>query len=133
MDFSDGPQEFSLVETDARYYGEFMNRVDDKAIIQKFADKNLYEVTFKNEGGLVMPVIVEFAFEDGTKTVEKLPAEIWRMNEEKAVKVFAFDKKVTNITLDPNLETADTDVDDNTFPRAQAPSKMDEFKEKSGK
>ncbi|GAA0891704.1 M1 family metallopeptidase [Fulvivirga kasyanovii] len=133
MDFSNGPEEFSLVETDPRYYGEFMNRVDDKAIIQKVADKNLYQVTFKNEGGLVMPLIIEFTFADGTKTVEKIPAEIWRMNEEKTTKVFAFEKEVTNIVLDPNEETADTDVEDNIFPRKEVPSKFDEFKNKKGK
>ncbi|UII33695.1 M1 family metallopeptidase [Fulvivirga ulvae] len=132
-DFSKGPEEFSLVETDPRYYGEFMNRIDDKAIIQKFEDKNIYQVTFKNEGGLVMPLIIEFTFADGTKTVEKIPAEIWRMNEEEVTKVFAFEKEVINIVLDPNEETADTDVEDNIFPKAEVPSKFDEFKNKKGK
>ncbi|ELR68125.1 Zn-dependent aminopeptidase [Fulvivirga imtechensis AK7] len=133
MDFSQGPEEFSLVETDPRYYGEFMNRVDDKAIMQKFEGKNLYQVRFKNEGGLVMPVIVEFTFKDGTKTTEKIPAEIWRYNEEEATKVFVFDKEVTNIVLDPKLETADTDVENNIFPRQEVPSEFDQFKDKKGK
>lgn len=132
-DFSEGPEQFSIIETDPRYYGEFMNRIDDKAVIEKFVGKNLYQMKLKNEGGLVMPVIVEFTFKDGSKTIEKIPAEIWRYNEEEAVKVFAFDKEVTNIVLDPNLGTADTDLEDNVFPRSEVPSKFDEFKEKKGK
>jgi len=132
MDFGDEPEPFSLTETDDRYYGEFMNRVDDKAIMEKFADKNFYQMKFKNEGGLVMPIIVEFTFEDGSKTTEKIPAEIWRYNENEITKVFAFDKQVSNIVLDPNLETADTDTEDNTFPRQKSSSKFDEFKDKEG-
>lgn len=132
MDFSNGPEPFSLTETDPRFYGEFKNRVDDKAIMQKFADKNFYQMKFKNEGGLVMPIIVKFTFADGSSETKKIPAEIWRYNEYEVTKVFAFDKEVTNIQLDPNLETADTDVEDNVFPRKKAASKFDEFKEKSG-
>ena len=133
MDFSQGPEEFSLIETDPRYYGEFMNRVDDNAIMQKFEGKNLYQVKFKNEGGLVMPIIVEFTFKDGTKTTEKIPAEIWRYNEEEAIKVFAFDKEVSHIVLDPKLETADTDVEDNIFPRQEVSSEFDQFKDQKNK
>ncbi len=133
MDFSGGPQPYSLVETPDRWYGEFENRLDEKAIIKEFENKNIYEVKFKNKGGLVMPVIVEFTFEDGSKQIERIPAEIWRMNENEVSKLFAFDKQVTNIVLDPNLETADTDVSDNVFPRKMEKSKFDEFQEKSGK
>ncbi|MEM9390297.1 MAG: M1 family metallopeptidase [Bacteroidota bacterium] len=133
MDFGDTPEPFSLVETDPRYYGEFQNRVDDKAIMAKFADKNFYQVKFENKGGLVTPIIVEFTFDDGSKQVERIPAEIWRYNEQSATKVFAFDKQVTNIVFDPNKETADTNEEDNVFPRKAEASKFDEFKEKSGK
>ncbi len=133
MDFSNGPEPFSLIETDPRYYGEFRNRVDDKAIMKKFEDKNFYQVKFANKGGLVTPLIVEFTFNDGSKQTEKIPAEIWRYNEQEVTKVFAFDKEVTNIVFDPGAETADTNADDNVFPRKTQPSKFDEFKEKSGR
>ena len=129
MDFSKGPEEFSLIETDPRYYGEFMNRVDDKAIISKFADKNFYQLTFTNHGGLVTPLVIEFIFEDGSKTIEKIPAEIWRMNENQVVKVFAFDKQVKAISLDPNEETGDTEANNNNFPRVELKSKFDRFKD----
>ncbi|MDX1627965.1 MAG: M1 family metallopeptidase [Fulvivirga sp.] len=131
MDFSEEPLPFSLIETDDRYYGEFMNRLDDQAIIEKFEGKNFYEIRFENEGGLVMPLIIEFTFKDGSKEIEKIPAEIWRYDEDEVVKVFAFDKEVVKIVLDPNRETADTDTSDNGFPRKAAPGKFDKFKNES--
>jgi hypothetical protein len=44
---------------------------------------------FRNKGGLIMPVIIEWTFKDGSKEIERLPAEIWRLNETRVTKVFA--------------------------------------------
>ncbi|MBT1704360.1 M1 family metallopeptidase [Chryseosolibacter indicus] len=129
--FSNGPEEFSLIETDPQFYGEFRSRVDDKGIMAKLENKNIYEVTISNKGGLVMPVIIEWTYKDGTKELEKIPAEIWRINEQKVTKVFVKDKEVTNIMVDPNLETADVNIEDNIFPKVQRDSKFDEFKKKN--
>lgn len=131
--FNNGFEEITIVDTPDRFYGEFQNRVDDNAIRQRLADKNIYEVKFLNKGGLVMPLLVEFTFKDGTKQMEKIPAEIWRRNEYEVSKVFVMDKEVTNIVLDPNLETADTNVEDNVFPKVEKDSKFDEHKGKKGK
>ena len=128
-DFSDGPSEITVIDTDPRYYGEFQNRVDDNAIRAKLAGKNIYEVKFKNQGGLVTPLLVEFTYKDGTKEMQKIPAEIWRYNESEITKVFVLDKEVTNIVLDPTGATADTNLEDNVFPKAPSESKLDEFKE----
>ncbi|UII27999.1 M1 family metallopeptidase [Fulvivirga maritima] len=130
MDFSKGPEPFSLIETDPRYYGEFQNKIDDKAVIKKFADKNFYQLKFENEGGLVSPLIVKFTFKDGTSTTETIPAEIWRMNEQEVTKVFAFDKEVTDIVVDPEEKTGDTNTEDNIFPREPSLSKFEQFKSK---
>jgi hypothetical protein len=121
----------TVTDTDARYYGEFMNRQDDEAIRKQYEDKNVYEVTFKNEGGLVMPLIVEFTYADGTTEVQHIPAEIWRKNENTATKVFSTDKEVVSIKLDPNNELADVDLGDNVYPRSEEKSKFDQFKEKN--
>ncbi|HZX75335.1 MAG TPA: M1 family metallopeptidase, partial [Cyclobacteriaceae bacterium] len=107
-DFSNGPEPLTVLPTDDRFYGEFMGRVDDKAIISKLENKNLYEVTLSNKGGLVMPVIIEWTYKDGSKEIERLPAEIWRTNEMKVTKVFAKDKEVTSIVIDPLKEITDT-------------------------
>ncbi|MEN8249816.1 MAG: M1 family metallopeptidase [Bacteroidota bacterium] len=129
IDFSGGYETIKLNDTRAGQYREFRNRVDDEAIRQANANRNLYEVTFRNKGGLVMPLIIEWTYKDGTKEIERIPAEIWRMNENEVTKVFAKDKEVVNITLDPNLETADVKVNNNYFPKRDVESKFEKFKD----
>lgn len=129
-DFSEGPQPFSVIPTDERLYQEFRNKVDDKAIMNKLQNKNFYEVTFANKGGLIMPVIIEWTYKDGSKEIERIPAEIWRTNESTVTKVFAKEKEVVNIVLDPLKETADINTSDNIFPKVNQPSKFDELKKK---
>lgn len=130
-DFSNGPQPFHLTETDPRYYGEFRSRVDDKEIMGKLKNKNIYEVTISNKGGLVMPVVIEWTYKDGTTELEKIPAEIWRLNEKRVTKVFVKDKEVTHVMIDPNMETADINIEDNIFPKVRQPSQFDQFRKKS--
>ena len=79
-----------------------------------------------------MPIIIEWTYEDGSKEMEKIPAEVWRKNEERVIKIFAKDKKVTNIVIDPNKETADVDTEDNFFPRMRFESDFDAFKSLMG-
>ena len=97
----------------------------------KYADANLYEITFINKGGLVMPIIVEFAFADGTKETKRIPAQIWRKNENKVTKVFYTNKKAVSIKLDPMRETADIDETNNSWPNVAEPSKFTLFKSRN--
>lgn len=129
--FNGGPLPFSLIATDPRFNGEFRSSVDDKAIINKLQNKNIYEITLSNKGGLVMPVIIEWTFTDGSKEIERLPAEIWRINETKITKVFIKDKEVANIVIDPYKEVADINPTDNVFPKKVEEKKFDEFKKKT--
>ncbi len=126
--FSAQAEVFDFASTKSREYGEFKNKVDDNAIKRSFANHNFYEVTFKNKGGLVMPIIIEWTYVDGTQEIEKIPAEIWRKNEEEVTKVFAKQKEVTHIQLDPKEETADINTSNNVFPRTETPSRFDKFK-----
>jgi hypothetical protein len=96
----------------------------------KYADVNLYEISFLNKGGLVMPIIVEFTFEDGTKELQKLSAQIWRHNENKVVSTFLTNKKAVSIQIDPMRETADIDESNNKWPKVAAPSNFSLFKMK---
>jgi hypothetical protein len=130
-DFSNGPNYISVIPTDPRFNGEFQNKIDDKAVITKLENKNLYEITLSNKGGLVMPVIIEWTFKDGSKETDRIPAEIWRVNETKVTKVFAKEKEVASVTVDPQKETSDINADDNVFPRVAQSSKFDEFKKKT--
>lgn len=127
-DFSEGPRPLTVMNTPDVFYGEFRNRLDDNAIRQKLLNKNIYELKFKNTGGLVMPIIIEWTYADGSKEIERIPAEIWRTNETEVTKAFVKDKEVTNIVIDPNFETADVNTADNVFPRQSQPSRFDQFK-----
>lgn len=129
--FNNGPEPLSLIATDPRLNGEFLSRIDDNAIMQKLQDKNIYEVTLSNNGGLVMPVIIEWTFKDGTKEIDRIPAEVWRLNEQKITKVFVKQKEVSNIVLDPKRELTDIDMQDNVFPKTLPATKFDAFKKKS--
>ena len=129
--FNNGPQYFSVIPTDNRLYDEFQNKVDDKAVISKLENKNFYEITLTNRGGMVMPVIIQWTYKDGTTEIERLPAEIWRLNETKVTKVFAKDKEVVRVVIDPKAETTDVNTNDNNFPRIEQPSKFEEFKKKN--
>lgn len=95
---------------------------------EKFGDKNYYELKFSNKGGLVMPVILEWTFEDGTTEIERIPVEIWRKNENAFTKVFVKEKEVTGIRLDPFKETADIDESNNNWPDIPMPSRFKVFK-----
>ena len=104
----------------------------DKA---KYANTHLYEISFSNKGGLVMPIIVEFSFEDGTKETERIPAQIWRLNENNVTKLFMTKKKAVSIKLDPMKETADINESNNVWPKGTAtdePSKFAIFKARAG-
>ena len=92
--------------------------------------KFFYEVEFDKPGGLLMPIIVELQFEDGTSETKDFPAQIWRKNNMTAKKVFATEKKVVKIQLDPKLETADIDVTNNFWPKAEVASKFDSLEKK---
>jgi len=127
-DFSKGPQEFTIVNTPEQVYGEFKSRLDDNAIRQKLENRNIYQLKFKNVGGLVTPLVIEWTYKDGSKEIERIPAEVWRLNETEISKVFVKEKEVVTITLDPTSELADVDASNNIFPKKTVESKFDQFK-----
>ncbi len=94
------------------------------------SNKQIYELSFSNLGGLVSPIIIEATFDDNSTEVVRIPAEIWRMYEEKVSKVLIFDKQVISFKIDPFLETADTDLNNNSWPARVEPTRFDMFKEK---
>lgn len=105
----------------------------DEAAQQKFGSKHFYEVSFGNKGGLVMPIIIEWTYKDGSKEVERIPAQIWRYNENKVTKFFMKDKEVAAIRLDPMRETADINESNNSWGEVkEQPSRFQVFKQKQG-
>ncbi len=109
---------------------ETVNSIEDTSeglSFSKKQDKYHYEITYNKPGGLVMPIIVEFTYNDGSKERKTYPAQIWRYNDTEVTKVFSSSKQIKSILIDPDLETADVDTSNNSFPR-KSENRFDQFK-----
>ncbi len=91
-----------------------------------------YRVSFKNVGGLVMPIILNVLYEDGSNEEIRLPAEIWRVNSQECATLVISNKLIKTIELDPRRETADVDRNNNHFPPQIEPTRFQLFKQRSG-
>lgn len=123
------PLEVSVL--DQQDYERFVASLseEEKAVLE--ANKNYYELSFENEGGLVMPIIIQLQFQDGTKEDHYIPAEIWKRNNDSVTKVLVTEKEVASIVIDPYLETADTDRTDNYFPPRQEANRFELYRRQS--
>ncbi len=124
---------YKVTKTDTKNYEEFQKSLndDEKKLMAK--KRYYYQLTVENVGGLIMPLIFEFTLEDGTKKQFKIPAEIWKMSEPTVTKVFVLDQPAKEIALDPLLETADVELNNNYWPAKVVPTRFDLFKEKRGR
>ena len=109
--------------------GEAAENLNEKER-EKFKNLIGYQIDFSNKGGLVMPIILEFTFEDGSKLSDKISAQIWRKNEKSVSKTYFFDKKLKSIQLDPMKETADIDTSNNFWGTFSEPTKFQVFKDR---
>lgn len=131
-DFYTTYDQFAVTPEDEEAYKKFMASLSPKEKELMNSNLNFYEVTFKNLGGLVMPLILEFQYADGTSEIERIPAEIWRKNESQVTKVFPKKKELVKLVLDPKRETADIDESSNYWPRQYMPTRFELFKDASG-
>ena len=92
--------------------------------------KYFYEIGFEKPGGLVMPIIVKYTYADGSSDIVKYPVQLWRKNLDQVYKVVTSDKEIIEVTLDPNFETSDVNINNNNWPRKEIKSKFKLFKEK---
>lgn len=129
-DFSNGPEVINMTATPDKAYGQFLSRINEDEVRKQLSDKNIYQITIKNKGGLIMPVTIEWVYADGTKEIDKLPAQIWRRNEHETKQTFIKEKEVVKVNLDPNFEFADVDTTNNSFPKVEELSEFDTFKNK---
>jgi len=130
VDFYTVYDPFETTILDKKDYRNYLNNLDDEEIDILNSNKNYYELHFSNIGGLVMPIILEFEYTDGTTEVVKIPAEIWKSNSKKIKKIFILDKELTNIKLDPFLETADVDMNNNYWPPRIEPTRFQIYKQR---
>jgi len=137
------PPSLYLVSEDSEEFSDELQnkKAEDYSLLSDYIDSNFsseeksnlkapkyfYELKFEKPGDLVMPIIVEFEYEDGTKERKQYPAQIWRLNDKEVTKVFPSSKVIKNITVDPDEETADVDLSNNSWPKNKE-TKFDKFK-----
>ncbi len=132
-DFYTSYDPYKVTALDRVEYDEYVKKLTDKE--KELLSKNMlyYQVTVENKGGLIMPLIFDLEFMDGTTRRINIPAEIWKRSEKEVTKVFACEREVKSIILDPQLETADIDISNNTWPQRIAPTRFELFKENQGR
>jgi hypothetical protein len=127
-DFYNEHDDFTVTNKDRNKYNETMEGLEDweKALLKE--GKHLYLVDFSNVGGLVSPLVLEIQLASGKKYIERVPAEVWRYSPKKITKLIITDEPMVGLTQDPYLETADTDISNNAWPRKATPSRLELFK-----
>jgi hypothetical protein len=115
---------------DKKEYQDYLAKLTDNQKALLNGGKRMYELSFTNIGGLVMPIILQAKFADGTEEVIRIPAEIWKRDEKTVTKVFFFDKTVVSFRVDPFLETADCDLNNNSFPPKLEPTRFELYKQR---
>ena len=95
--------------------------------------KHFYQITFNKPGGLVMPLIVEYKYKDGTSERITYPPQIWRKNDQEVSRVLATNKELESVVVDPDMETADVNTDNNSWPQKEEPNEFEQFKENQTK
>ncbi len=129
-DFYTDHDKYKSTILDTEDYNKYISSLSEEEKAMVNSGGNYYEISFENLGGLIMPLILEFEYIDGTKEVQRIPAEIWKTEHTEIKKVFVTEKEVKRIVLDPFLETADTDTYNNAFPREKQLSRFEIYKNK---
>jgi Peptidase family M1 domain len=128
-DFYNEYDELVVTERDREEYRKFLQTLTAKERELLQTGLNFYVVDLRNVGGLVMPVIFEIEYADGTRETLHIPAEIWRYNHAEVSKLLMTPKEIRSIQLDPRGQTADADESNNSFPRRPVRTRFELMKE----
>ena len=132
-DFYDEYDRFTVTNKERNEYAKFLDKLEDweRAALKRAVaeDRNYYVLEFSNRGGLVMPILLQLSYADGSSERRDIPAEIWRRDARAVKKLIVTDRELTQVVIDPNWETADTDIDNNHYPRRIIPSRIEAFKD----
>ena len=127
-DFYNENDEFTVTNADRNEYRKLIEGLNDEQKQMLENGSNFYVLDFANKGGLVMPILLDLHYEDGSKEHVRIPAEVWRRSPESVSKLLIRDKTLTQVVVDPNWETADVDTDNNYWPARAIPSRIELFK-----
>jgi hypothetical protein len=131
-DFYDTYDPYKPEKNDEEAYTRYLASLTDQEKAWHAARGTYYQLDFSNVGGMVMPLVIQFTYADGSQEIKRIPAEIWNQNNLETSKVFLLEKEVVSVTLDPNLETADCDMGNNYWPPRIEESRFELFKGRMG-
>lgn len=129
-DFYNKHDQFTVTNADRNDYSDLLEDLNEEQRAMLNNGSNFYVLDFANKGGLVMPILLDLHYEDGSKEHVRIPAEIWRRSPEHVSKLLIRDKTLTQVVVDPNWETADVNVENNYWPARAIPSRIELFKRK---
>jgi hypothetical protein len=115
-DFYNSYDPYAPDEADVEAYMRYKRSMSSAEKTWRAKEGIFYQLDFSNVGGLVMPLIIQLEYEDGSSEIKRIPAQVWNQNNLKTSKVFLLEKKLKGVTLDPYLETADCDLSNNHWP-----------------
>ncbi|MGI9240917.1 MAG: M1 family aminopeptidase, partial [Verrucomicrobiales bacterium] len=117
LDFYNEFDELDVTDKEREEYHKLLKDLskEEKKLLSR--RDYFYVVEFENVGGLVMPIIVEVKYEDGSKEIVRVPAEIWKQNSKTVSKLIVAKHKIASLKLDPMRETADADALNNRWPQ----------------
>ena len=127
-DFYNSYDELEATPEAIQAYKKAMSSVTDEERKLIESKDNFYTVRIKNEGGLVMPIVLLMEYDDGTEEIVRLPAEAWVRNSESTSTTVVSEKTLVSVELDPYRETADANRDNNYFPPRLEPSRFQIYK-----
>ena len=135
-DFYDDNDQFTVTNVERNRYNSFLDGLEDweREVLDRAISEDLsyYIMEFSNQGGLVMPIILQFDYADGSSEEMRIPAEIWRRSPRAVKKLVVTEKEIVSVTVDPLQETADVDIENNHYPRRIIPSRIESFKSQGG-
>ena len=129
-DFYNTFDDLDVTPQDRRQFLEALEKLEQRQKELLETKMNFYVVNFENVGGLVMPLLLDIVYEDGSEEELRIPAEIWRFHPTRTAKLFVTQKEIASIEVDPHLETADADRSNNYWPSRPVKSRFQLFKER---
>lgn len=117
LDFYNEFDELAVTPRDRRRYESFLEDLEHNEDDLLDLPWTFNIVTFRNVGGIPMPVPVELTYDDGSTERVTLPAEFWSQNKDRVSKLFVTDLPVVQVEVDPNLQIADAFRSNNIFPQ----------------
>ena len=116
IDFYDKLKRFNVTDEEKEKFANSLAKLKPHERKLLKTKKDFQVVTFKNNGGVIMPILVELEFKNGKKKQVHIPAEMWKKNPREIKRLFITKHPITKVRIDPGDRTADTNSSNNVWP-----------------